>query len=504
MFVGIWIGAGVAPALGAPDEWDDPPAGSRYIEDPSEFADRISGYWVGDWGDIIFRVDPDGFVTAAYTHDSGVIVGWMEGATIQGWWCEVPSRNPPSDAGSVQFRLVDTNGAASLDGRWTYGHHEAVARWSDNWDVTERTETTAPDALLQRLEEANDLCAHPDVRPRPWTTLGVRFEAATPSVISSLPRMQELDITPARVAAAGVASMVLVALVMLPQTLLDATVSANADRWSGFMSRLRRRRSAVGISGRALVVAGLVLTAVISGFVDPKFGLNPGSLRLGLSLTVAIFIESVLGLWLVGRLVRDQEEESQPQVTFKMSSLVIVVASVVLSRLVGFEPGIVFGFVFGLVFAREMSRGREARIGLLGCTYGLVVGLGAWVVYSVLGGATPAEGGFLTLFVVETFGGLAVATLAALPIALFPMAVTDGGVIFRWSKKIWILAYVVALTVFMLIVIPLPASWSEISGSFTAWVGIFVAYCVVAVVVWYFFGRSRPEDEVVAPDLITP
>src|SRR4051812_43009892 len=90
----------VAPTPTPDTTWADPEEGR--VLDNKEIATALPGYWVGDWGEILFRIDADGTVVGAYNYDEGIVIGHLEGAVMTGWWCEVPSREPDIDAGSVQ------------------------------------------------------------------------------------------------------------------------------------------------------------------------------------------------------------------------------------------------------------------------------------------------------------------------------------------------------------------------------------------------------------------
>ncbi len=97
--------------------------------------------------------------------------------------------------------------------------------------------------------------------------------------------------------------------------------------------------------------SGVALAALISAFVDPEFGFNPGSVRVVLSLLVSFAIDVALGwlivIWVMRRLVPGATHTF----LFRPATLLVVVAAVVFSRLTGFEPGIVFGLVAGVASA---------------------------------------------------------------------------------------------------------------------------------------------------------
>lgn len=156
--------AATVPATAPPDTaatgttWAAPTAGT--VIDPAEALQQFNGYWTGEWGNQLIQVNADGSVVSVYDHDQGILVGTITGGILNGWWCEVPSRKPPDDAGAVQMRIVgDSAGKLSIDGRWQYAYDPA-APWRENWDITTKG-GTAPEALTTRLAAAAGQCPQP-------------------------------------------------------------------------------------------------------------------------------------------------------------------------------------------------------------------------------------------------------------------------------------------------------------------------------------------------------
>ena len=132
-------------------------------EQPSEEGDsttvtagEIEGTWTGDWGTMVLRRVGDE-VHGAYAHDEGTIVGTFEDGVLTGWWTEVPSRAPPSDAGEVEFRFTKSATGIALDGRWRYG---TEGEFSEDWDL-ELSEDPIPEDLEARFDDDAAFEEHP-------------------------------------------------------------------------------------------------------------------------------------------------------------------------------------------------------------------------------------------------------------------------------------------------------------------------------------------------------
>jgi hypothetical protein len=99
---------------------------------PQLTAAEVAGYWTGDWGQLVLQQHGDKMV-GAYSHDEGMLVGTLQNGLLVGWWCEVPSRKPPGDAGDVEMKFVTVDGKRSIDGRWRYG---TEGEWREDWDIS--------------------------------------------------------------------------------------------------------------------------------------------------------------------------------------------------------------------------------------------------------------------------------------------------------------------------------------------------------------------------------
>ncbi|HEY5230649.1 MAG TPA: hypothetical protein VIJ11_07140 [Galbitalea sp.] len=326
-------------------------------------------------------------------------------------------------------------------------------------------------------------------------------QADAPSFLRAIPTVQTLGLTPVRALTTAALTVILLVLIGFPGQLIGSTLRENYDRLFGWAAplaaRLKRASASVNRLPRWAVTAiGITLASVISGFIDPQFGFNPGSVRVLLEVAVALALQSVLGGWIVGRVVRHRSPELAPVVEFKLLSLVIVVIAVVVSRLTGFEPGIVFGLVVGLNFGAVLTATNKARVALVGSAYALALGILGWIGYSIAViafGAHPGVGGS---FAIETLSGLAVAGIATLPISLLPVQFLEGGDLFSWRRWVWALCYAVGLFAFLVILLPLPFSWGSVHTPLVVWAALYVAYCLVAVGLWALLRlRRRPASE---------
>lgn len=320
--------------------------------------------------------------------------------------------------------------------------------------------------------------------------------ADAPSVLSALPTASAIVTSPPNILVAAAVTIVLLLLVGLPSTLLGSALSDNYERIFGRATAAVRRATAPFTSTLAAptvpawlpLALGIAIASVLTGFVDPGFGLNWGSARMLLSMALAFTIETLLGWVVIRAVLHRTDPDLDPKPEFKWGSLLIVLVAVILSRLVGFEPGMVFGLVMGLAFGATLATAREARIKLIGIAWALAIGLIGWLGFSVLAGLN----GWFAVLLAETLSGVAVGSLAALPIALLPLRGLDGETLFTWNRAVWAGLYALGLLLFFVVLLPMPFSWGEVGAPLLTWIGLYLGYAALAVGVWAWFRYRTP------------
>ncbi|MGX5680227.1 hypothetical protein [Schumannella luteola] len=306
-----------------------------------------------------------------------------------------------------------------------------------------------------------------------------------PSILSTLPTPAQ-TLAPSQVLVAVVLTIVLVILMALPTHLLNQAVEKGGDRLSALLRRAPRRDAGQrrGVIAAAL---GVLAAAVISCFVDPAFGTDIASARTLGSVIASFALDVGLGWLIVVLLVRRFVPGATPVFSFAPLSLLVVVATVLFSRITGFEPGLVFGLVAGVGFGAALAAAQRARVTLVALGWGVAVAVLGWIGYAALGGVDD-PGGWIVL-VRETLASAAIAGIAALPIALIPLRGLSGYDLFAWNRVVWAAAYAVGLLGFFLVLLPMPFSWDEVGASLAAWVGLYLLYAVIAVALWLVIVR---------------
>lgn len=350
---------------------------------------------------------------------------------------------------------------------------------------------------------------------------GTQFD--DPSTLSELRTIQQAAPTGVQWAVIAGGSLMLMLVVGWPSTLLNSVVGSRyqqLQRWvRGLFTRKREPDPAVtaGQVGAPIrrsrlpgwfMWPGFALAAILGAFVDPDFGLNPMSVRVVVTLFLSFLLFNLAAWTIVRRVAVRLQPESDPYLRFRWGSLVLVIVAVIVARILGFEPGVIFGLVAGIAYATTLQAARNAIVTIVGSAFGLALALVAWVGYSLLA-PVPIDNAVYVFFV-EFLAGVTVKGVSTLPLSLLPLGNLEGAKLFGWKRLVWGVSYVVGLAAFMVVLLTVPKSWGAIPGDFLRWLIVFGVYALVAIVVWAVNARwlkKKPlppeKEQGDQPDAIT-
>lgn len=333
-----------------------------------------------------------------------------------------------------------------------------------------------------------------------------RSDPAAPSAItSSIPTLMRIFEEPWVIGAASGLALALLLLVAFPAELLTSTLSANTGRLGRWFVALERRTDQVTewftrvSRTRALAAAVLVgLTSLIFGFVDPEFGFDPVSIRMTVSLAIGLFLITYVAAWIAGAIAR-RAWGVDTEVTLQPVALLFAVIGVVVARILEFSPGFLIGLVIGLDLISRVEPRVRARVVLL--STGVVVGvaLAAWFAFSALTALSTGQPGWVELLISDTLVATTAEGLTAALAALLPLGFLAGYDVFRYSKPLWGVSFLVTGTLFALIVLPTAAGETADVADVGFWMLVMAIFAAVTMTLWallHFTGNgSRDGDD---------
>ena len=330
-----------------------------------------------------------------------------------------------------------------------------------------------------------------------------RDEPGAPSAMThALHSVRDAFRNPAVLGGAAVAGIALLIFIALPAELLNSTIS---EQYGRFAKRVKPRstlpwytRFARWAQGSKLLggIALTFLAALIFGFADPGFGFDITSLRVVLACGIGLFVVGYLASAISGLIIHRRWKLASV-IELKPLGIALTVVGVLISRLLDFSPGFLIGLIIGIAIVGKTTDALAAKTNLVQAAVVFVLSMSGWVTYSLLSGSIDSDsfGGALLL---ESLVATTTEGLTALFVGLLPFRFLDGQSIFRYSKLLWGLSYVVAAAAFVLVVVLSSRNWGEITGSLWLWAIVLGGFALVSFAVWAYFrwwAPEEPEDE---------
>lgn len=304
---------------------------------------------------------------------------------------------------------------------------------------------------------------------------------------------------------AGVTVWVLFSSVVLNQVLQGnrSEIDRRTARLTGFLKKARRglgRRSGnasrLRTLGRLASAAGvLVLTGMVYSILEPGFGFN--------ETTMVLFLSCVLGLGVVTYAYSGLESALTQRwvgvgaaVRPYPAAIAIALGSVAVSRVLNFQPGVIYGFVAScaVLGSGEADRRGEGRATAVPLAMLLVLSVVSWLLLSPMrdhwgNGNSWAEKVLEGSAVIVFVGGIEGLFIGMLPLEFF-----DGSKVFRWNRAVWLaLAVVSAFLVWHVLLGRERAFFSGLrTASSVSVLILFIGYTVVSLGLWAYFWFKRP------------
>jgi hypothetical protein len=108
-----------------------------------------------NFGTMRLFVDPNGDAYGVFDHQGGIESGKFAHGHWTGWWCQLPTRRPPDDAGPFDLHFVRGEGRILIEGEYKYGDGRA-AEWRKDFYGVE-IDGPPPYELEQRMQH-HELC----------------------------------------------------------------------------------------------------------------------------------------------------------------------------------------------------------------------------------------------------------------------------------------------------------------------------------------------------------
>ena len=351
------------------------------------------------------------------------------------------------------------------------------------------TPSPTPTGVVSPAEVTPAPTATPPSGPCPKGCSGSSFVDAIP------------DLGDVQTDAAAVGGSLLLALLLLiigfAAELFNNTVENNYDEIAGWF-----RKGPIGGFNAWLsrhlrlgILVFLLLTALVSSFVDPAFGPDVRSLFEFLGFFVGVIVV-LASFKLPPMLAHRRTTGDLGRLRPLPWALAISAAFVLVSRVGNVQPGYLYGIILGAIFTREVSDDEEGRETIYGSIWTLFAALISWIGLTYVRGlGLPSSDPFGT-FALTALGCVLVSGLEATAFGLMPLRFMPGYLIYRWNRTLWAILFAISVFAFIQILIgPTSGYVSSLNpAAFIAAGGIFAIFGVFSIATWGYF-RFRPAPE---------
>jgi hypothetical protein len=350
---------------------------------------------------------------------------------------------------------------------------------------------------------------------------GTSAVAGPSTIATSLPTPAEAFANAGEVAVTGVVAIAGAIFLTFPAHLFNLTFEENYTTIAGWFAGPRRRGAAAtrrlrslwsrgeasgtshasrtGTTGWLAFALVVAVGALLGGLLDPRFGGNATSAES----YFAIVLATLTGLIASGLATAAYHRARHGRVAWHPRGLPLGLAvaglCVLVSRVVGFEPGYLYGAVCGVAFERVLTVRESGHVAALSTSAVILVSVVAWLLLVPIRAPAAASGAFPLLVVADDFfGSVLVGGLVGSVIGLVPLRFLPGAHIRAWNPYLWAGLFAVALFALVDIVIRSPASAGAHHSAFIMTIVLFVIFASISVGFREYFAIRWRKQHAVA------
>jgi hypothetical protein len=337
-------------------------------------------------------------------------------------------------------------------------------------------------------------------------------DSSRPEIVAGVPDPTEVSTDPGVVGTNIVLAIVATIVILLSSQIFNETIQENNSEIEGWVKRYVRplaapfnglrstwRSAFTGNPRNSRIAAiGVVLgaTGLVYGFLEPGFKLNKDGILLLISVIVALGTITYVYSGMEAR-VTERRYNLPSGVRVYPVAFGIAVASVAVSRIVNFQPGIIYGFVASSVVlgAGELDRRQKGQTVFIAAlcllaTFGL-----AWAVMIPAREWAQHDANVLSVIFESSSTLIVVGAIESLTFSLVPIEFTHGIKIYRYNRVLWFLMALSSAFLFWhVLIVQKNAGFEAIGKQGTIGALAALAVCVgLTASVWGFFYYRRQQ-----------
>lgn len=306
----------------------------------------------------------------------------------------------------------------------------------------------------------------------------------------------------------------------LTSSLFNSTIKSNREEIDGWLAAGSRRMDSMTDAGRAFRMAldeipgrrfvgrpirvALILgvTGLVYGFLSPDFGLDASSVLLFASIVIGVGFVTFLTEG-GGALLASRRMRAPASVRVYVAAVLIALVCVGLTRLMDFQPGILYGFVASSVFLGTvvLDRRQSATLVIVPALALLAASLLAWALIPAVRPFAEADGAWWLVIIQAALVTVFVAGIEGLFYAMIPITFMDGATVFEWNKLVWAGLFGLATFLFWHLLLNQNDAYIDAlrQTRVTVALGLVLLYAVVTLGTWLFFRIHNARSVVTQP-----
>jgi hypothetical protein len=334
-----------------------------------------------------------------------------------------------------------------------------------------------------------------------------------PKVIRSVPTLGDVKFNPSVVSTNFGLALVTLLILILTAVIFNETLEENEQRVHGIIRNVAAPFAGIfsagsgAVSGfgnlpgwmRAIVptLLALALAAALYGLEEPGSGFNQKSLVLFLSYLVAFTL--ITYSWDGAQALACRYFGVPAVVRVFPVGVVVAIIAVALTRITGFQPGLMYGFVAAnaIIQPARLTDDQEGKKTLFASVALLSLCAVAWVLVDPLRTVAEDHSSFWAAVPEGIAVGLFVAGLEGLFFQMIPIEFLDGRKLWKWNKVAWFAISLVSGFLFWEALInDDQRSLSAVEQTKTIIALVVVLSCLASTIaLWMFFKALGPLED---------
>jgi hypothetical protein len=243
------------------------------------------------------------------------------------------------------------------------------------------------------------------------------------------------------------------------------------------------------ISGLVGVLAVLSIAGLLYGFEEDGFGFNEKSLVMFASMLGAV---AILTYWYDGgQILMARNFGVTSIIRLFPAGILIAAFCLVLTRLGGFQPGLVYGFVAAAVVVgpTTLKRDEEGQVIFWPALSVMALAVLAWLLVGAFRDLSEDSDSWLAAVPEGIAVGVFVGAISSMFVQMIPMRFMDGYKLWSWNKIAWvILAGIPAVLLWHILLNSERSEFDALSESTAAVAITLMVICFgLSIAIWLFF-----------------